>query len=114
MSEGIKVASIDDVEEGEAIVVEPEESGFEAKIAVFHSDNDEWYALDDTCTHADASLADGWIEGEEVECPMHTARFCLRTGKVLCMPATEDMRTHKVEVRGEDVYLFPGTPAEGD
>ncbi|MDO5700571.1 MAG: bifunctional 3-phenylpropionate/cinnamic acid dioxygenase ferredoxin subunit [Bowdeniella nasicola] len=112
MSDGIKVADVDDVEEGEAIVVEPEESGFDVKIAVFHSETDGWYALDDTCTHADASLADGWIEGDEVECPMHTAKFCLKTGKVLCMPATEDMRTHKVEVRDDEVYLFPGTPAE--
>ncbi|MDO5727168.1 MAG: bifunctional 3-phenylpropionate/cinnamic acid dioxygenase ferredoxin subunit [Bowdeniella nasicola] len=112
MTDGIKVASIDDVEEGEAIVIEPDVVGQDDGIALFHSDNGAWYALDDTCTHADASLADGWIEDDEVECPMHTARFCMRTGKVLCMPATEDTRAHKVEVRGDDVYLFPGEAPE--
>lgn len=112
MSDGIKVATTEDVEEGEAIVIDADVVGQDDGIALFHSDNGEWYALDDTCTHADASLADGWIEEDEVECPMHTARFCLRTGKVLCMPATEDTRAHKVEVRGDDVYLFPGEAPE--
>ena len=109
MSNGILVASTSDVAEGEAIVIEPEESGYVARIAIFHSDNDEWYALNDTCSHADASLADGWIEDEEVECPMHSARFNLATGKVLSLPATTDVQAHRVEVRGSDVYLFPAS-----
>ena len=83
-----------------------------AHIAVFRTDEDEFYALDDLCTHGDASLADGWIEGTEVECPMHSGKFCLKSGKVLCMPAVDDTNTHKVEVRGDEVWLYPGTPAE--
>lgn len=112
MSDGIRVAGIDDIDEGEALVVDGETNGTGENISVFHTETGHFYALNDICTHAEASLAEGWIEEDEVECPMHSGRFCLRSGKVLSMPATEDAKTHKVEVRGEDVYLFPGTPAE--
>ena len=112
MSEPIKVATINDIDEEEAIVIDDDVTGYGAPIAIFHTEDDEFYALDDTCSHAVASLADGWIEGNEVECPMHAGKFCLKTGKVLCMPAVEDVKTHKLEIRGEDIYLYPGTPAE--
>lgn len=59
-------------------------------------------------------LAEGWIEGEEVECPLHSSSFSLRTGKVTCLPATVDARTHKVEVRDGQIVLFPGTDADPD
>ena len=48
-----------------------------------------------------------------VECPVHSSQFCMKTGAVQCMPATEDTNTHKVELRGEEVWLYPGVPAEG-
>lgn len=114
MSNPIKVAVLSDIEQEEAIIIDPETSGFSEPIAIFRTDEDEVYALNDTCTHEVASLADGWIEGTEVECPMHSAKFCLKSGKVLCMPATEDAPTHKVELRGEEIWLYPGVPAEGD
>ena len=66
------------------------------------------YALNDTCTHAVASLSDGWVEDGAVECPVHASRFCLRNGKVLGPPATVDTVAHRVEVRDGEVYLFPG------
>lgn len=112
MSEGIVVGSTQDIEEGSAKVVEPEESGFEEPIAVFHTETGCFFALNDTCTHEEASLAEGWIEGEDVECPLHSSTFSLRTGKVQCLPATEDARTHKVEVREGQIVLFPGTDAD--
>ncbi|MDT9409591.1 non-heme iron oxygenase ferredoxin subunit [Corynebacterium rouxii] len=114
MSEAIKVANVDDIEMEEAIVVDPSDSGHPVAIAVFHTEDDEFYALDDVCTHEVASLADGWIEGSQVECPMHAGKFCLKTGKVLCMPATQDTHTHKVEVRDSEVWLYPGVPAAGE
>ncbi|MBV7292277.1 non-heme iron oxygenase ferredoxin subunit [Corynebacterium sp. TAE3-ERU16] len=112
MSEPIKVGTVDDIDQEEALVVPPETSGHPVGIAVFHTDEDEFYALDDICTHADASLADGWIEGREVECPMHAGKFCLKSGKVLSMPAVEDTNTHKVEIRDDEIWLYPGVPAE--
>lgn len=51
-------------------------------VSVFHTDDGEVFAIDDTCTHQDASLADGWLEGCEVECPLHASKFDLRTGAV--------------------------------
>lgn len=112
MSEGIDVGSPDEIEEGTARVVEPEESGFDEPIAVFHTETGCFFALDDTCTHEEASLAEGWIEGETVECPLHSSSFSLRSGKVLCLPATQDARTHKVELAGGRVVLYPGLDAE--
>lgn len=113
MTEPIKVANLTDIEPEEAIVVESDVTGYAEPIAIFRTEDDEVYALNDTCTHETASLADGWIEGTEVECPLHSAKFCLKTGKVLCMPATEDAPTHTVELRGEEIWLYPGVPAEG-
>lgn len=112
MSDGIVVGSTEDLEEGTAKVVEPEESGFSEAIAVFHAETGCFFAINDTCTHEEASLAEGWIEGEQVECPLHSSSFSLRTGKVLCLPATVDTRTHKVEVRDGQIVLFPGTDAD--
>lgn len=112
MSEGIDVGSPDDIQEGTALVVEPGESGFDEPIAVFHTETGCFFALNDTCTHEEASLAEGWIEGDTVECPLHSSSFDLRSGKVLCLPATEDARTHKVEVSEGRVVLYPGVDAD--
>jgi 3-phenylpropionate/trans-cinnamate dioxygenase ferredoxin subunit len=111
MSEGIRVCGVADVPEGEAVRVEKEVAGTPDAIAVFNDDGC-FFALDDTCTHEEASLADGWIEGGQVECPLHSGRFCLKTGAVLSMPATKDTRTHRVEVRDGEVWLYPGRPAQ--
>ncbi|MET8977086.1 bifunctional 3-phenylpropionate/cinnamic acid dioxygenase ferredoxin subunit [Streptomyces sp. NPDC004539] len=109
-STGIRVAEVGGIEEGEALRVPAEETGHGDAIAVFHDDG-TYYALDDTCTHGQASLAEGWIENGEVECPLHSARFCLKSGEPQCMPATLAQRTHRVEVRDGGVWLHPGTDA---
>jgi 3-phenylpropionate/trans-cinnamate dioxygenase ferredoxin subunit len=64
-----------------------------------------FYATDDVCTHDGGPLGDGDFEGVEIRCPRHGARFDVRTGKALCLPATEPVATHRVEVRGDDVYV---------
>ena len=76
----------------------------ENPIAVFHV-GDEFFATDDTCTHAKFSLADGYIEDAEVVCALHEARFCLRTGKVLAPPATVPLRTYPVRVENGEVLV---------
>jgi nitrite reductase/ring-hydroxylating ferredoxin subunit len=73
-------------------------------IAVFRV-GEEFFATDDTCTHAKFSLSDGYIEGDEVVCALHEARFCLRTGRVLSPPATVGLRTYAVKVEGDDVMV---------
>lgn len=112
MSEGIKVGTVDDIDKGEAKVIPAEQTGTDDDITVFHAEDGNFYALNDTCTHETASLAQGWIEGDEVECPMHSARFSLKTGEALCMPAYIAARTHKVEVKDGDILLYPNVNAE--
>lgn len=78
-------------------------------IAVFHTEEGKLFALDDTCTHQDASLADGWVEGCEVECPLHASRFNLRTGAVDAPPAKKPVRAHPVVVEDGLVYVEVST-----
>lgn len=76
-------------------------------IAVFHSEDEEFFATQDTCSHEDWSLGDDSdIEGCEVTCPLHMARFDLRTGEPLSLPATEALRTFPVEVEDGAVYVL--------
>lgn len=111
MAEGIRVGSVDDIADGEATVVDASLTGTGDGIAVFN-DEGEFFALDDTCSHEKASLAEGYIEDREVECPLHAARFCLKTGEAQCMPATTGVRAHRVEIKDGDVWVYPGEAPE--
>lgn len=73
-------------------------------IAIFNLGG-EFYATDDICTHAYASLAEGYVEDGCVECPLHAGRFDIKTGKAQGVPVTEDIKTYKVTVKGEDIYV---------
>jgi nitrite reductase/ring-hydroxylating ferredoxin subunit len=66
---------------------------------------DSFYALEDRCSHDDGPLCEGEREGFEVVCPRHGARFDIRTGAVLALPATEDVEAFPVEVRDGQVYV---------
>ncbi|MDI3420089.1 MULTISPECIES: bifunctional 3-phenylpropionate/cinnamic acid dioxygenase ferredoxin subunit [Streptomyces] len=88
----IPVCRLEELPEGESVRVD-----VEPPIAVFHTDG-ELYAIDDTCTHQDASLSEGFLEGCLVECPLHEASFDLRTGVPTCLPARRPVRTHRVTV----------------
>lgn len=59
---------------------------------------DRVFCLDDTCSHETASLSDGWLDGHEIECPLHESRFDVRTGKPDCPPARRPVRTHDVHI----------------
>ena len=67
-----------------------------------------FFAVDDACTHDDGPLAEGWLEGHAIECPRHGARFDVRTGKVLCLPAAVDIRSYPVIVEGDEVKVNLG------
>ena len=95
----ISVCALADIPPGEAVRVDGE-----TPIAVFNADG-ELYAIDDTCTHQDASLADGWLDGCTVECPLHASCFDLRTGKPTGPPAKVPVRTHNVVVQDGHVYV---------
>ena len=95
-----KVAAISQLSDDEplAVVVEGR------KIALYRSDG-EFFATDNVCTHAYALLSDGFLEDGCIECPLHQARFDIRTGKVLCEPATEDLKTYPVRVEGDAILV---------
>ncbi|SDX74680.1 3-phenylpropionate/trans-cinnamate dioxygenase ferredoxin subunit [Amycolatopsis xylanica] len=98
----IRACDVSDLPDGEAIRIVAH-----VPISVFHSEG-EFFAIDDTCTHQDASLADGWVEGCVVECPLHAATFDLRSGKALCLPANDPVRTYPVVVSDGVIYVDTG------
>lgn len=63
------------------------------------------YATDNVCTHAFAVLTDGWLDGAEIECPLHAGRFDVTTGKGLGPPIPSDLKTYKVRVVGDEVQV---------
>lgn len=66
---------------------------------------DEVFAVEDTCTHSEASLSEGEVTGTKIECWLHGAEFDLRTGEALTPPATSALKTFKVEVNGNQVVV---------
>ena len=100
MSEFARVASRGDLPSGGKVLAEVDGR----PIAVFNVEG-RYYAIDDVCTHDGGPLAEGELEGNEIRCPRHGARFDVRTGKALCLPAFEPVETHRVEVRGDDVFV---------
>ena len=96
----IPVCRLADLPRGEAFRLD-----IDPPVSVFHTDDGEVFAIDDTCTHQDASLADGWLEGCEVECPLHASKFDLRTGAVDAPPARLPVRTHQVLVEDGTIYV---------
>jgi 3-phenylpropionate/trans-cinnamate dioxygenase ferredoxin subunit len=62
-------------------------------------------AVEDVCTHDGAELAGGEVEGCEIACPRHGARFCLRTGAALTPPAYEAIRTYEAKVEGGRIWV---------
>ena len=73
-------------------------------VAVFNVDG-TLYAIDDVCTHDEASLQSGYLEDCEIECPLHGARFDVRTGEVTELPAVVPVDTFPVRVEGGDIEL---------
>lgn len=65
----------------------------------------EFFATDDTCTHAHAPLSEGEISGDEIVCPLHFATFDIRTGRCTGGPAFEDVRSYPVRVVGDEVQI---------
>lgn len=74
------------------------------RIAVFNVDG-EFLAVDDRCTHQEAHLSDGFLDGTEVECPLHASCFDLRTGQPTGPPATSPVRTYPARVRDGHVVV---------
>ncbi|MDA7949922.1 MAG: non-heme iron oxygenase ferredoxin subunit [Pirellulaceae bacterium] len=73
-------------------------------VALFHVSG-TFYCLEDTCTHDNGPLADGKLDGYSIACTRHGAKFDIRTGKNLCLPATSPTRVHEVKEEEGKVYI---------
>jgi nitrite reductase/ring-hydroxylating ferredoxin subunit len=82
-------------------------------LAVYNIDG-TFYVTDDECTHAAASLADGMIDGDVIECCMHMGSFHIPSGKVVEPPCEVPLRTYQVVLRDEDVFADLGRNAAGE
>lgn len=101
MDDYVKVATVDDIQPNERVLIELDG----IRIAIFNLDG-TYYALEDTCTHDGGPLVEGEIlDGCQIQCPRHGARFDIRTGAALTMPAFEPTPTYEVQVDGEDIYM---------
>ncbi|WP_165226943.1 non-heme iron oxygenase ferredoxin subunit [Aquisphaera insulae] len=96
----VKVAVRGDIPAGGKLLAEVDGRA----IAVFRI-GDDFYAIDDVCTHDGGPLAEGDLLGCEIRCPRHGARFDVRDGRALCLPAIEPVPSHRVEIRGDDVLV---------
>jgi naphthalene 1,2-dioxygenase ferredoxin component len=97
-------ARVADIEPGEAMAVTLGNKEY----ALFRV-LDEFFATDNRCTHAAAPLADGYFDGDVIECPLHQGLFNVRTGEALCSPALRPIRTYAVRVvAGRVEILLPG------
>jgi naphthalene 1,2-dioxygenase system ferredoxin subunit len=63
------------------------------------------YATDNVCTHGQARLCDGFLDGHEIECPLHQGKFDVRSGAPTCAPVSQALRSYPVRVVGQRVYL---------
>lgn len=99
MAEFVKVASTQDVSEGEGIIVEV--NGTE--VALFNVGG-EFYALNNICRHAGGPLGDGFLEGEIVTCPWHGWTYNVKTGISLISPSVA-VKTYQVKVEGSDIFI---------
>ncbi len=104
MAEFERVASVDEISPGgrKSIVVDEVP-------ALLLRVGDEFYAIEDVCTHDGQPLTNGPFAGNEITCPRHGARFDVRTGRPLCMPATEPVETFEVQIRDGGIYVRPRT-----
>ncbi len=100
MTDFIKVAKVDDLEDGELMAVEVDgEPVCLAKV------DGEVYAFTDDCTHIGGPLNEGELDGEVLTCPWHGAQFDVRSGKVLRGPARQDIQTYAVRVDNQDILV---------
>ena len=100
MSDYVAVAKVSDLQDPGRQLVEVDE-----QLVVLLKVAGEFFALDDVCTHDGGPLSDGPLEDHAIACPRHGAKFDIRTGEALSMPATKPTRSHEVKVEGEQVFV---------
>ncbi|MEQ1545531.1 non-heme iron oxygenase ferredoxin subunit [Methyloglobulus sp.] len=100
MSEWIDVINETALANGEHIVIDADGTN----VAVFKLDG-QFYAIEDICTHDGTELASGELDGDEIICPRHGARFCIKTGAVKSPPAYENIACFPVRIKNGQVQV---------
>ena len=100
MPDFIKVASKSEISAGAKLLVEADD-----RLVILFQVGEEYHCIDDVCTHDGGTLSDGEFDGHEIACPRHGAKFDIRCGKALCMPATQNTGSHEVKVEGDDILV---------
>jgi 3-phenylpropionate/trans-cinnamate dioxygenase ferredoxin subunit len=104
MSDFVRVAKVSELADPGKMVVEVDDQ----LVALFHVGGRFW-AIDDVCTHDGGPLADGTLDGFTIACPRHGAKFDIRDGQALTMPATQPTVAHEVRIEGDDVLVRLGS-----
>ena len=106
----VRVASVDELPVGglKGVVADHTE------ICLAHAEDDNFYAINDVCTHENFLLSGGELFELQVECPQHGSRFNLKTGAVTGLPAVIPTKVYPVEVEGEEVYVEVGSSPPPD
>jgi len=100
MTDFIKVAELHEVKEGSLFHLEAD-----GELICLTKIDDIVYAFTDNCTHINGPLNEGELEGCKITCPWHGAEFDVRTGKVLCGPARQDLATYPVKIEDGGIYI---------
>lgn len=97
----VKLCDVDSLDDESITATE-----IDGRLIAYARIGDEWFAIDDTCTHAKVSLSEGFLEDDKtIECPMHGALFSLETGEALTLPAIKPVNTYPVEVSNGEVFV---------
>ncbi len=84
------------------------------RVAICHAEGDDvLYAIADLCTHDNGPLGEGELDDHQIECPRHGARFDVKSGKAMCLPAVKPVPTYQVELRGEEVWVAVPSAVRG-
>jgi naphthalene 1,2-dioxygenase system ferredoxin subunit len=97
------VSALDEVPEEDVMGVQAA-----GKDLALYSVEGQVYATDNICTHGHARLCDGFLEGFEIECPLHQGKFDIRDGRPMCDPVTEAVRIYPVKIEGGRVFVDVG------
>lgn len=96
-----RVAGVADLQPGELKQVKVGD----VALCLAHMEDGRFCAVADLCTHEEVELSDGWLDGDEIECPMHGSRFNACTGAVRGLPANKPVQAYTVEVIGDDLLV---------
>jgi naphthalene 1,2-dioxygenase system ferredoxin subunit len=100
MSQWTQTAEVSSIPEGDVIAVAV--GGTEVAL---YQVNGEIFATDNVCSHGHARLCEGFLDGHEIECPLHQGKFDVRSGQPTCAPVTAPLKTYPPKIEGGQVWL---------